>query len=72
MFTRNLCILVIKGVGRKISGGGGGGKRKYRKNSTIKSLPGGGQRNSTIKPLSTISLPCTKIQGARPPCRHTC
>jgi len=65
---------MAKGVGRKISRGGGATKKKDRKISTIKLLPGRGQRkkdpqvektpkNSTFKPLYTILVPCMKIQG---------
>jgi len=39
---------LIKGVGRKFPGGGGNGKTR--------------PKNSTIKPLSPLALPCTKIQ----------
>jgi len=74
---------MVKGVGRKISRGGSNEKNTKRpKNSTVEPLPGvGGQRkkdrkiakkrpkNSANKTLSTISVPCMKIQGGpRPHC----
>jgi len=48
---------------------GGNGKKP---NSTIKPLPGGGgngkrPKNNTIKPLSTISVPCKKSRAATAP-----
>jgi len=43
------------------------GNEKRLQNSTIKPLLGGRGGNSTIKPLSTISEPCMKIQGGRAP-----
>jgi len=47
-------VSIIKGVGRKISGG----------RSTEKARA----KNSTIKPSSTLSVPCMKTQGgSRPP-----
>jgi len=45
-----MSILVAKGVGRKISRGGRGPTEKRPK-------------NSPIKPLSTVFVPCMKIQG---------
>jgi len=40
-----------------MAGGGGGQRKKGRKILKKK------QKNSTFKPLSTISVPCMKIQG---------
>jgi len=77
-------LLLVKGVGRKFSRGGATEKitkisKKYRKIALF-SLFQGGQRikgrkiakkrpkNSTFKPLSTIFVPCMKIQEGHAPC----
>jgi len=79
-FNAKQSILLIKpyqnkGVGRKISRSGGTNEKKYRKIALLSLFRGGGgngkkTKNSTIKPLSTISVPCMKIQveRARSPC----
>jgi len=55
--TYTIWLVVAKGVGRKFSKGEG---------AMEKTRP----KNSTIKPPSTLSVSCMKIQGGYgPPCR---
>jgi len=61
---------MVKGVGRKLSRGGG--EKKDRKIALLSLFQGGGAtekrpKNSTFKFLSTIFVPCMKIQGSHGP-----
>jgi len=51
------------GVGKKISRGGKGGEGATEKRPKIAKL----DRKIALKPLSTICVPCMKIQGGHGP-----